>query len=156
MGALEIGLLGWTVFLVLMLVLSLVCKPDPIQAFREDCRRRGMTFEQTQAELDIRYHFVRVRRLASDLCLERDGDLEANHIGDLIAAEARTLHIVRGSETAKRFVAWARECPEHEILYPDAQAVRMRYFRNKLRDFPKRVPDPQVLEDLRAACTILR
>lgn len=136
-----------------ILIAGLFHKPDPLVAFREDCRKEGMSFEEAEAALAIRTAFVRLRRKATTLCHVRGGDIAREHLVELIEHETAMLHATHGFEPAKSFVAWANACPEHEILYPDAHEVRVKHLRSKLTLVK---PSRQVIEDMHAAVKVTR
>lgn len=148
------GLGGFTVFVFLLLLAALLWPRDEYAEFMENCRRQGLDFRETQAAFAIRYAFVRVRRLASELCIERQGKIEASDIADLINDEARMLRRLHDVETAKSFIGWANSCPENEVLYPWAMEVRMRYLRSQLKPVPPMTK--QQLEDFYAATRVIR
>jgi len=157
MSIVEIGLLSWAGFLFAILVLSLVWKPDPLEVFKEECRRQGMDFRETQAALAIRVAFVRLRRIASDLCIERRGIIDRKDFVEIINREAQCLHLIHGAAASRSFVAWANACPDTEILYPDAVEVHIRHIQANLKPIKISPAERrQIREDLKAAVTVVR
>ena len=159
MFLLDHAVLIWAGFLAVILVLGLVCKPDAMEAFNEECRKRGMDFRETQDALAIRVAFVRLRRISSDLCIKLDGAITKEHFAEIVNHEAQGLHLINGMKTAKSFIAWANSCPDTEILYPDAVEIYMRHVREQIAKNKVEI-DPavakQAAEDLAAAVRVVR
>lgn len=149
----------WSLVAILacILILCLVCKPDPEQAFREQCRAQGMTFREEQAAVAIRISFARLRRILSDACIEAQGDISDWHLGEVIRREAAGLHLIHGYEAAKSFTSWAKECGLVEVMYQDARDAYVAHLRSKMQPvepLPEHVRR-QNEQDRRAAFTIL-
>jgi len=148
------GLGGFTVFVFLLLLATLLWPRDEYVEFMENCRRQGLDFRERQAAFAIRLAFVRVRRLASELCVQRGGKIEVSDIAELVNDEAQGLHRIYDMETAKSFISWVNSCLESEILYEAARAVRLRYLRSQLEPVPPMTA--QQLEDFYAATRVIR
>ena len=127
---------------------------DPVEQFRDQCRKQGMDHEEIEAAIGIRVAMVRLRRLASDLCHDRGGDMEREHIDEIAEVIGIGLAAAYDQQTCTSFLAWVRSCPDYEILYEDARELRHQFHKSQ---FPTPIPvNPQDLEDLRAAFRVVR
>lgn len=136
---------------VLIAVAAWYARPSPERAMTEfigDCRRAGLSIDEVRSQIAIREAFASLRRIASDECVARSGDYERHHINEVAKLSAYGLAAVYGKETAKIFIAWVDSCPDHEILYADARAARMRHGER----YPMVMKE--MSEDLKAAFTV--
>ncbi|RWN34163.1 MAG: hypothetical protein EOR97_05245 [Mesorhizobium sp.] len=97
---------------------------DAALKFRRRCRADGMDFSETEAAIAIRAAFVRLRRLSSDQCVAKGGNMGREAINELASQVAIGLAAAHGREAAKSFIGWIDACPDEEILYDDARAAR--------------------------------
>ncbi|MER8393735.1 hypothetical protein NKH10_17715 [Mesorhizobium sp. M1340] len=97
---------------------------DAALKFRRQCRADGMGFAETEAAIGIRKAFVQLRRLSSDQCVVRGGNMDRKAINEIAGHVAIGLAAAHGREAASSFVAWIDSCPDEEILYDDARVAR--------------------------------
>ena len=127
---------------------------DPVEKFVDQCRKQGMDAEEISGAIGIRMAMIRLRRIASDLCHDRGGDMERWHIDEIAEVIGAGLAAAHNQQTCKSFLAWVKSCPDHEILYEDARELRHQFHKSQ---FPTPIPvNPQDLEDLRAAFRVVR
>lgn len=133
--------------LALILMAFLSADPDAaIREFRRSCSESGMSDEEIDAAEGIRIAFVRLRRRASDLCMEKDGKITRSEINDIAGSLAMGIASGHGEDAAKSFIAWVDTCSDSEILYDDA-----RDLRHEKTPIMIYTPDPRMIEDMRAA-----
>jgi len=159
MTALEIGLVIIVLVVVAVLIIGMIpdTPMDALRKFREQCRAQGMDFAETEAAVDIRVSFAQLRRMASDQCVARDGQMERKDINEIAGHIAIGLAAAHGQEAAKSFIGWIDSCPDSEILYDDARAARHARNVASLREHgmwpPKNVP---MSDDLKNAFKIVK
>lgn len=124
-------IVGIVACLILLSIINAVDQDDGITAFRKDCRKKGMTDEETENHIGIRIAFAKLRRLASDVCLELGGDIDREKIDEIAGVIASGLLEAYDKETAELFLAWAKSCPDHEILYRDAMELRYQLHKSR-------------------------
>lgn len=124
---------------------------DAVTRFRQECRQQGMSFEETQAAVTFRVGLVQLRRIASDQCVARSGNMDRKAINQLAGNIAIGIAATHGTQAAKSFVAWVDSCADEEILYDDARAARHRmhvtYLRSNGLYPPTRAPMSRDLRD---------
>lgn len=154
---LEYGPIIILVLVVVGIVIGLLPEAHdaPLQKFRQQCRAGGMDFAETEAAIAIRTAFVRLRRIASDQCVAKGGNMDRAEINQIAGQIAIGLAAARGREAATSFIGWVDSCPDEEILYDDARAARhsrtVEALRAKGLYPPKNVP---MSDDLRNAFRI--
>lgn len=121
---------------------------DPAAPFREEAYAQGMDFEEVEAGVGIRVALAQLRRLASDLCMLKRGEITRAQIDEIATHLAIGLGAAHNHEAAKTFLALVRTMPEGEILYADAREAWMAWLKPQLW---KIEPDKQLAADLRAA-----
>ncbi|TIN02687.1 MAG: hypothetical protein E5Y34_06565 [Mesorhizobium sp.] len=149
----EWGLLILIAIIAVAFAISLIPDgpDDALARFRQECRQQGMNFEETQAAISLRVGLVQLRRLASDRCIERNGNMQRKEINELAGNIAIGIAAAHGTQAAKSFVAWVDSCADEEILYDDARAARHRmhvtYLRSNGLYPPTRAPMSRDLRD---------
>ncbi|MEI8714777.1 hypothetical protein [Mesorhizobium sp. ISC11] len=149
----EWGLLIFIAIIAGALALSMIPdgQDDALTRFRLECRQRGMSFEETQAAVSLRVGLVQLRRIASDQCVAKSGNMDRKAINQLAGNIAIGIAAAHGTQAAKSFVAWVDSCADEEILYDDARAARHRmhvtYLRSNGLYPPKRAPMSRDLRD---------
>ncbi|MER8371745.1 hypothetical protein [Mesorhizobium sp. M1406] len=149
----EWGLLIFIAIILVAYALSMIPDgpDDALARFRQECREQGMSFEETQGAVSLRVGLVQLRRLASDRCVEKNGNMSRKEINELAGNIAIGIAAAHGHQAAKSFVAWVDSCADEEILYDDARAARHRVYVTSLRSkglYPHpRAPMPPDLRD---------
>lgn len=131
----EWGLLIFIAIIAIAFALSMIPdgQDEALTRFRQDCRQQGMSFEETQAAVSLRVGLVQLRRIASDQCVAKRGNMDRKAINQLADNIAIGIAAAHGTQAAKSFVAWVDSCADDEILYDDARAARHRMHVTHLR-----------------------
>ncbi|MER9014515.1 hypothetical protein [Mesorhizobium sp. M0898] len=154
----EWGLLIFTAIIAIAFALSMIPdgQDDALTRFRHECRQQGMSFEEIQAAVSLRVGLVQLRRIASDQCVAKSGNMDRKAINELAGNIAIGIAAAHGTQAAKSFVAWVDSCADEEILYDDARAARHRMHVTSLRAkglYP--LPRAAMSHDLRDAFKIV-
>ncbi|TIO52993.1 MAG: hypothetical protein E5X80_04910 [Mesorhizobium sp.] len=125
---LEYGPMILLVVIAVVVAIGLIPESaeDAALKFRRQCRADGMGFAETEAAIGIRKAFVQLRRLSSDQCVVRGGNMDRKAINDIAGHVAIGLAAAHGHQAAKSFIGWVDSCPDEEIFYDDARHARHR------------------------------
>ena len=113
-------ILGIAAFLILFPLWYDRTEAGQFAAWVEDAAQRGITTQQKIEEDRLVLAYARLRRDASQLCVELKGDMNPELFQKLIAEEAKHVANVHGKQVAKQFVSWAKTFSDGEILHPAA------------------------------------
>lgn len=130
---------------------------DALRKFRKDCRAQGLDFAETETAIAVRLAFVRLRRMASDLCMSKDGEITRSEINEIAGDLAIGMAAAHGLDASKSFIAWIDSCPDEEILYDDARKARHRKnveYLHKQGLYPPK--DTGMDQDFKDAFTIMK
>ena len=154
----EIGLLCITCFYLLLLLAYFIPESPGagMARFRQECKKQGMGSAETEAAVAIRVAFVRLRRMASDRCVEKKGEMSRKEINDIAGDLAIGLAAAHGQDAAKSFMGWVDTCEDSEILYDDARNARFRHNVEFLRGHGMWPPKAEMSHDLKDAFKIIR
>ncbi|TIN78338.1 hypothetical protein [Mesorhizobium sp.] len=132
---LEYGPLLLLAVIIIVLAIGFIpdSPEDALHKFQQECKASGMDFRETQAAIAIRTAFVRLRRIASDQCVAKGGNMDRKAINEIAGNVAIGLAAAHGREAATSFIGWVDSCPDEEILYDDARAARHRMHVVSLR-----------------------
>ena len=120
--------------------------------WEQDCKRRGLTPEQQDAELRFREAWVRLRRRANEAIIA-DAETYEKALSDIAKEEANRLALT-DKRVAKRFLDVVVASSNLEILYADGMKALHAYRKpfleeaNRMVEEFKKTPDyAQHLED---------
>ncbi|RWP80465.1 hypothetical protein [Mesorhizobium sp.] len=132
---LEYGPLLMLAVIVIVLAIGFIpdSPEDALRKFQQECKANGMDFRETEAAIATRTAFARLRRIASDQCVSKSGNMGREAINEIASQVAIGLAAAHGREAAKSFIGWIETCPDEEILYDDARAARHRHTVGALR-----------------------